>query len=138
MKYRYDDYELTLEAEPEDLEQLQEILKSRDGDFWSAEEEVDFMEGLLADSELEWLSAMDCGDLTSAPILGITDHGEVYSKEDIPDTAVGSQFAYSDMGVDWFVPIISRWGYMDYEVRSFLDDLLETGKAVFVSGEQKP
>lgn len=41
--------------------------------------------------------------LTSAPILGIRRDGDV----------------------------VAAWGYMDYAVRSFVDDLIETGKAVF-------
>jgi hypothetical protein len=27
----------------------------------------------------------------------------------------------------------AAWGFMDYQVRSFLDDLVETGKAIFIS-----
>jgi hypothetical protein len=29
--------------------------------------------------------------------------------------------------------VLARWAFMDYQVRSFLDDLVEHGRAVFVS-----
>ena len=68
--------------------------------------EAEALEPLICNSELDWVAPEDIGALTSAPILGIRNPaGEV-------DAA---------------------WGFMDYAVRSFVDDLINTGKAIFVS-----
>jgi hypothetical protein len=66
----------------------------------------EFLEPLVSNSELEWINPVDTGDSTSAPMLGI-------------------------LGDD----IIARFAFMDYQVRSVLEDLRDTGKVVFVSGE---
>jgi hypothetical protein len=72
----------------------------------STDSEYEAVEKLIANSELEWIDAEETGDLTSAPMLGLRDEqGQV----------------------------ISRWAFMDYQVRSFIDDLIEKGKAVFIS-----
>lgn len=68
--------------------------------------EYDALEHLLANSDLSWIRPEEIGALTSAPIIGFRDGN---SK---PTAA---------------------WGFMDYALRSFVDDLIETGKAVFVS-----
>jgi hypothetical protein len=68
--------------------------------------EFDALESLLCNSDLEWIDPSETGDLTDAPILGIRDENGA---------------------------VLARWGYMDYQVRSFLDDLIQDGKAVFVS-----
>jgi len=68
--------------------------------------ECEALENLIANSEIDWVAPEDIGALTSAPILGIRDEeGKV----------------------------IAAWGFMDYCLRSFVDDLIKTGKAVFVS-----
>lgn len=67
----------------------------------------DYFEWLVCNSELEWISPEETGDLTSAPMLGTrTRHNA----------------------------IIERWAFMDYQLRSPLCDLRDTGKAVFVGG----
>ena len=64
------------------------------------------LERLIANSELDWIGPEEIGALTDAPILGLRD------KDGEPTNA---------------------WAYMDYQVRSFLEDLVEHGKAVFLS-----
>lgn len=65
---------------------------------------IDALEPLTCNSELEWVDPSETGDLTSAPMLGIRNE-------------LGS--------------VSERWAFLDYQLRSPLVDLLETGKAVF-------
>lgn len=68
--------------------------------------ECEALESLIGNSELDWVDPCEIAALTSAPILGIRgEDGEV----------------------------LAAWGFMDYAVRSFLDDLIQTGQAVFTS-----
>jgi hypothetical protein len=67
----------------------------------------DAMEHLTCKSEYGWASPLECGALTDAPILCTRDEaGEVEQ----------------------------AWGFMDYQVISVLDQLLNYGKAVFIRG----
>lgn len=65
-----------------------------------------FFEGLISNSELEWIQPYETGDLTSAPIIGI----------------------YSENG-----KVKERWAFMDYQLRSVLEDLRDFGKVIFIS-----
>lgn len=85
-----------------------------DGDFHSDARMYDFLEPLTANSELEWVSSFETGDLTTAPMLGIKE----YHEKDLEEPK-----------------IIQRWAFMDYQVRSVLDDLLNNGKAIFIGGD---
>ena len=68
----------------------------------------DFFEHVTYNSGLEWLYASETGDFTSAPMIGFKDLEN--------DT------------------VLDRWAFMDYQVRSVLEDLRDTGKVVFVGG----
>jgi len=63
---------------------------------------------VTCNSGLQWIDASETGDLTSAPMLGFKDLEN--------DT------------------VLDRWAFMDYQVRSVLEDLRDTGKVVFVGG----
>jgi hypothetical protein len=107
MDYSYDLNEngcLIITADSRDIADIQD-LKDSDVTFTNSVE-CEALESLIANSELEWTDSEETGDLTDAPMLCIRDENE---------------------------EIIQRWAYMDYQVKSFLDDLLETGRAVFVS-----
>ena len=74
----------------------------------------DFFESyLLGDNELEWIDPAETGDLTSAPMLGLRDDGCYRPAQE--------------------GKVIERWAFMDYQVRSVLEDLRDPGKVVFVS-----
>jgi len=77
-------------------------------DEWQSDKVMyEFFEGFIANTEWEWISAEDIGALTSAPILGIKDeNGEV----------------------------IEAYGFMDYALRSILDDLFQDHKVIFQKG----
>lgn len=67
--------------------------------------EYDVLDSMLCNSMLTWVDPAETGDLTSAPMLGLrNEKGEV----------------------------MARWAFMDYQIRSFVDDLIDKGKAVFV------
>lgn len=107
MQFTYDLNEngcLILRADAIEREQLRE-LANEDGEF-SSDAEHEALEKLIANSELEWIAPEEIGALTDAPILGLRD-------EDYKPT--------------------SAWAFMDYQVRSFLSDLVACGEAVFIS-----
>src|SRR5437868_6992290 len=80
-------------------------LKQGDNWFDLARAEGEALEHLVCNSELEWVNPADTGDLTDAPMLGIMSGDK----------------------------ILARWAYMDYQVRTFLDDLIDRGSADFIS-----
>ena len=45
----------------------------------------------------------------------------------------GTVHVGGDAGGAWYAPILERWGFMQYETRSFLEVLMNEGKAVFVN-----
>lgn len=106
MKYTYDlntNGCLILTADETDRAMIREIIVDK-GETIYAESEA--LEHLLANSELDWIQPEEIAALTSAPILGLRDeHGAP----------------------------IAAWAFMDYAARSFLTDLTENGRAVFVS-----
>lgn len=88
--------------------------------------ECEVMESLLANSELQWINPADTGDLTDAPMLGIL--GDEQREESGPYGCV--QCGHDEHG-PWFQPILERWAFMDYCLRTFLDDLVDGGVAIF-------
>jgi len=122
---------LTITASPAYMEELQEEC---DGDsrYWgTTASEIDLMESLIANSELQWLSAEDTGDLTDAPIIGIVGGDNSMTRAQIGP--FGCQCVCHDRDGNWYAPILDRWGFEPYQVRSFLDDLRLTGKAKFIN-----
>lgn len=140
MKYTYDATSLTLFADEEDKAMIRECVAEEPSRGVRAECEV--MEGLLANSALSWINPEDTGDLTEAPMLGIEGGDEYAFHSDPPEGCLWRRYIgrWEDMdGVlrDWWSPIMARWAFMDYQVRSFLDDLLETGEARFTGHADK-
>jgi hypothetical protein len=106
MKYTYDlntNGCLILTADSIERDEIRALIR-RCGT--SERAEVEALETLLTNSDLDWIQAEEIGALTSAPILGLR-------REDGDVTAA--------------------WAFMDYQVRSFLEDLVRVGRAVFVS-----
>jgi hypothetical protein len=99
------------------------------GNEFSAISEAEALEKLIANSELEWIDPAETGDLTSAPMLGIWGSEEENSRE--KSGPFGAVHVGGDAGGAWYAPIVARWAYMNYQVRSFLDDLIEKGHADF-------
>jgi len=82
----------------------------------------EFLEPLVANSELEWVSPEETGDLTAAPMLGV--RASEQDRKDYTDEQDRKHYR---------PPIIERWAYMDYQIRSPLEDLRDTGRVVFAS-----
>ena len=89
---------------------------------------TEFLEPLVANSELQWVSAEDTGDLTDAPMLGIC--GEESTENKGPHGAV--HCGHWD-GKNRYHPIVNRWAYMDYQIKSPLQDLRDNRQAVFAN-----
>lgn len=121
---------LTLRADKAALQELRE-LRDESPDWGRCAMEAEVCEYLVANSELDWLSAADTADLTDAPILGITASEEEKSRKQTGH--YGSILVGGDSDGNWYLPISERWGYEPYQIRSFLDDLLEKGEAVFIN-----
>ncbi len=94
----------------------------------------EFFEGPLANSEFQWVQPEWCGDLTDAPILGLLgdDVGESEVK-----TFPANYHGWREIGFNGrekvFQPVLERWAFLDYQVRSPLADLLENGKVIFTN-----
>lgn len=78
----------------------------RDDDLQSDNALLNWLEPLVCNSELYWILPEETGDLTDAPMLGHRD----------------------EQGVP-----LERWAFMDYQVRSVLQDLRDKGEVVFTS-----
>lgn len=76
-------------------------------EFISDNAMYDFFEGFIANSEWEWITPEEIGALTDAPILGIRDENE---------------------------EVIEAYGYMNYAIRSILQDFDDYGKAELQKG----
>lgn len=94
----------------------------------------DSLEHITCNSELEWVFPYETGDLTDAPMLGI--FGEEGLKE---HTVFAPNHGLRDTGFNGHnttaVPIVERWAYIGYELRSFLEVLRDEGKIVLTNGE---
>lgn len=121
---------LTLRIDEPGRDMLRDA-RDNDPDWGCCTMETECCERLIANSELNWLSAVDTGDLTDAPILGILDTEENRQRTQIGPH--GAVLCGSDTGGAWYVPVLERWGYEPYQLRSFLEDLLEQGKAQFTN-----
>lgn len=125
MRYEYDDDRLTIYADDVERAELAELTNK---ELVADKAMYELFEDLVANSELTWLNPCDTGDLTEAPMLGIL------GDESIEDVGpFGAMHVGRWDGKDQYQPILQRWGYMEYAVRSPLEDLLETGECVFVS-----
>ena len=99
---------LRLLVSPDEEATLRDWGKIRDDSIDSDSAMLDFISPEALDPDgLEWIRPEDVGALTSAPMLGRRD---------------GSG------------RIVDAFGFMDYQVRSVLGDLAETGEAFFERG----
>lgn len=78
-------------------------------DFNSDNTMHEIFESLVANSELDWANPEDIGCLTSAPILAIKEDDEIEQ----------------------------AWGFMNYQLRSPQQDLMEKGSCLFQCGYKK-
>jgi hypothetical protein len=125
MDFQFDDDTLTITVDAEEQAELQQQQQS-EPDFGSDQSLWDHFESLICNSELQWINPADTGDLTDAPLLGIL--GDESTENTGPYGAV--HVGHWDER-NHYQPILKRWGYMSYQLRSPLDDLAQSGKVVF-------
>lgn len=111
MKYQIspDRSKLTITADDKERAQL-EAMEPRE--LQSDQQMQFYFENMLCNSELAWIRPEETGDLTDAPMLGF--YGDFCSNE-------------ADK-------VKSRWAFMDYQVRSVLEDLRDKSEVIFVGG----
>lgn len=125
------DKNMIIEAPEAFREELRQ-LKKDSTDFDSDGALHGLLEGLVCNSELQWIDPVDCpGDLTDAPILGIL--GEETREQDLPAERFGKVWCAHDERGNWFQPIMARWAFMSYETISLQEQLLQEGRATLVS-----
>lgn len=125
MKYQILGSNLIITIDPEEQRELQQNIDENGEPSLE-----DCLEPLVCNSELAWIFPEETGDLTDAPMLGILG-------EEQP--GAGSRFAglhvdENNMMQSWFHPILNRWAYMDYQVKSPVLELAKNGRIVFVGG----
>ena len=95
----------------------------------------DWLEPLLANSELVWVDPAETGDLTDAPLLGILGNEMTVLK---CNQTVARHYGWvvtgRCRGKKLIQPILERWGFMDYQLRSPLEDLRDRSEADFIKG----
>lgn len=130
---------LRLTADEKDRAWLRELMSGGEGNL--SDKEARALDGLVGNSDLQWIPEGTTGDLTSAPMLGILDGA-------VDETALQGlvpHFGLVHVGrwevgnpprlLQHYRPVIARWAYMDYQVRSFIDDLIATGESVWEGGQ---
>jgi len=105
-------------------------------DFNSTSVLYDVFENMIGNSELDWINPQDTGDLTDAPMLGILGEEGI-----LQHTVFLENYGLVETGSDnyWKMvrPILNRWAFMDYQVRTPLQDLAEKGQVVFISEDTR-
>lgn len=136
MKHEFTPTGLRITADEAERAALRERRDERVGvgqHFGTSADEAEALESLIANSELYQLAEGDTADLTSAPMLGIL--GEEATKE---HSDFEPNFGIIETGHDgrytMAQAIVARFAYMNYQVRSFLTDLIEQGYADFQGG----
>lgn len=126
---------LTIHADAAARAELAEMLADKPEDFNSDGAMADAFDRLICNSEFRWISPEICGDMTDAPILGITGEPEPRDESRDGDGALlcGRWPDKAGMARIWVEPVLERWGYLSYMLRSPLSDLLEKGEAVFTA-----
>ncbi len=128
---------LTIRADDEARAELRslkaETCDADDCGEWGTDRMMeDIFEQLICNSELEWIRPETCYDLTDAPILGILG-----TEEEAAQCTPAQWEAYranrNGSGIQYDRPVIERWGYLSYAMRSPLDDLLDRGEAGFTA-----
>lgn len=131
MRHTFNENRTRLVITADDSER--ETLRGLD-DIQSHKAMIEFLEPLLCNCELEWGQAWVTGDLTDAPILWIK--GEDCTVHKMPRDIAGTIFVgvRGEPPQPTYETVLERWAYMDYQVRSVLEDLRDKGEVIFTGG----
>lgn len=104
-------------------------------DFHSDAAMHEAFEHLVCNSELRWIAPEICGDLTEAPILGITGEPEPRDESRDGDGAIlaGRWSDKAGMARIWVEPVLERWAFGSYMTHSPLTHLILNGFVVFTA-----
>jgi hypothetical protein len=121
MKYHQLSFKLTpypekgyaiLSCDPNTQAELMVIRDDVDSEWGSIKSETEILEWFTCNSEWDWIDPSETKDMTDAPIIGIREE------------------SISDLG-----SVIERYAFMSYALRSFLDDLADTGESRWEGGK---
>ena len=99
----------------------------------------ELLEPLVANDEYAWLPDGCTGDLTSAPMLGVL--GDEMPGPDDTDEAVGmglyhvGRWTHGGRLRQMYQPVLKRWAFLAYQVRSPQRDLADDGECVWHGGD---
>jgi hypothetical protein len=99
----------------------------------------ELLEPLVTSDEFTWLRGGCTGDLTSAPMLGIL--GDEMPGPDDTDDALGTglvhvgRWPHEGRLRQMYRPVLRRWAFMPYQVRSPQGDLADDGECVWDGGD---
>lgn len=135
MKYSIspDRTRLTLTADAANRAALRELPEEGEGNIDMERTMIEFLEPLTCNSELEWIPEGTTGDLTSAPMLGLLGEPEWREQHTDGDGTVLIGVDSRSRRVN-VTPVLERWAWMDYAVRSLLVELRDTGSAALIGG----
>jgi hypothetical protein len=104
--------------------------------------QLDYIEDALSDvmianGPFDYISPAVCGDLTDADMLGVLGedqecNGPAFSSPADTTGGVGSGYVRTAPGRA--AKCLARWAYMNYQVRDWRDETIETGRCVWEGG----
>ncbi len=127
------DLKLTVDGEERKL--LRTLYREDPDSFHSDSVMQDWFEGFIANSAFQWVEPLYAGALTSAPMIGI--YSEPRPLREGEDMNVFYLAGHWD-DKDWVQDVEHAFAFMDYQIRSVLEDLKDKGYAVFQTGTDKP
>lgn len=136
MDYSIDEYgRLVLALDDQDRFILNE-------ECWDHQAKLDYIEDVVSDvmvanGPFEFISPAVCGDLTDADMLGVLSedqehNGPAFSTPADTTGGVGSGYVRTSPGRA--AKCLARWAYMNYQVRDWREELIETGRCIWEGG----
>ena len=126
------DNSMLIQADDAFRDLLRETFQEDPDDFDADRTMVDIFEPLMCNSELAWFDPATTGDLTDAPIIGIQGASD-YTYSSLPTPRFGQICTGCWGGHVRYSPILARWGWMSYALRSLQRQLMEHGSALLHS-----
>ena len=111
---------------------LLQTLKDEDPDAFVTDGFMfDYFEDFIGNNEYQWTRPEYCGALTDAPMLAI--YGTERALKECEDQEYLNIVGRWD-NTTWVEDVEQAWAFMDYQVTSPQEQLLETGKSVWQKG----
>lgn len=110
-----------------------QAMKDEKGDEFTSDSVMhDVFESFVANSEYDWCLPEWTGALTGAPMLATFGQVRRVDLDGVDPNRVN--IAYSDAGILFYDPVEQCWAFMDYQVTSPQEQLLEKGRCVWMKG----